>query len=330
MLSNVLALARRIRRSNRFKSAAGLPKRLRVMAVQRANKGVFSIEIESRTGFFAIMQMVLFILVYCEEKGLFPDIGAAGGIYGEPTATVDWFRQLFDGVRLPDASTGDRLARRVSIRTSKIKDLSELGFRSQYEMRLSLSAASDLFNRTYRPTASVCGEVDSIAKRLGISSKTLAVHYRGTDKVHEAKATPWPFMCEAIEAILHNRPDLANIFLATDDGHFSEYLRHHPFKVPVITAPAQYLPKGNVPIHFSGHPGLAIGREALITCLLLARCGFLLKTASYLSAWAKIFNPALDVWLISPSIGLGFFPDRALWADQISGKIAFPGLSVTD
>jgi hypothetical protein len=94
-------------------------------------------------------------------------------------------------------------------------------------------------------------------------------------------------------------------------------------------APATYLPKGNTPIHFSGHPGLAIGREALVTCLLLARCGFLLKTASYLSAWAKIFNPSLDVLLISPTLGTGFFPDRALWADQLSGKAAFAGLSIT-
>jgi hypothetical protein len=325
MLSKALSLARRIRRSGRFKSTAGLPKRLLVKLAQRRNKGIFSIEIESRIGFFAIMQMILFILVYCEEKGLFPDVGAAGGIYGEPTAKVDWFRQLFDCIREPGSAIADRLRRRSGISTSKIKDISELGFRSQYEMGLTLAGASELFNRTYRPNAGVVEEVASIAKRLGISRSTLAVHFRGTDKVHEAAPMPWATVCERVEAVLRNRPDLTEIFLATDDVGFAEFFKRHPFGLPVIAAPAKYLPKGNTPIHFSGHPGLAIGREALITCLLLAECGFLVKTPSYLSAWSKILNPSLDVWLISPSIGAGFFPDRVLWADQLSGKAKFPG-----
>jgi hypothetical protein len=323
MLSNILALARRIRRSDPFKSVVGIPKRLQMNSIQRTNKGIFSIEIESRTGFFAIMQMILFILVYCKEKGLFPDISAAGGIYGEPTAKVDWFRQLFDTLREPEGAVADRLAERSSIRKSKIKDVSELGFRAHYEMRLSLAAASSLFNGTYRPTADVRAEVDSIAKGLGISQSTLAVHYRGTDKVHEAEPIPWQVVCERVETIARKRPQLTEIFLATDDVQFAEFFQSYPFKLPVLLAPAAYLPKGNTPVHFSGHPGLAIGREALITCLLLARCGFLLKTASYLSGWAKIFNPSLDVWLISPQIGNGFFPDRALWSDQLSGKVNF-------
>jgi hypothetical protein len=82
------------------------------------------------------------------------------------------------------------------------------------------------------------------------------------------------------------------------------------------------MPKGGRPIHYSGYPGLEIGREALVTCLLLSRCGFLVKTPSYLSAWAKIFNPGLPVWLITPaSLGDEMFPDRALWREQESGKI---------
>jgi hypothetical protein len=31
-------------------------------------------------------------------------------------------------------------------------------------------------------------------------------------------------------------------------------------------------------VHFSGRPGLSIGREALIASLLLAHCGYLVKT----------------------------------------------------
>jgi hypothetical protein len=108
--------------------------------------------------------------------------------------------------------------------------------------------------------------------------------------------------------------------LASDDAQFIEFFRTRAFRTPVTVIPATYMPKGDTPIHFSGHPGLAIGREALVTCLLLARCGLLIKTPSYLSAWAKIFNPSLPVWLISSPLGKGYFPDRVLWLDQQSGK----------
>jgi hypothetical protein len=190
-------------------------------------------------------------------------------------------------------------------------------------MRLSLAEASELFNGHYRPAPAVRAEVESIVKRIGISETTLAVHYRGTDKVHEAGQVSWSVVCERVATLASTRPQLTELFLATDEVEFAEYFKNWPFKLPVIVAPAEFLPVGNRPVHFSGHPGLAIGREALVTCLLLARCGFLFKTSSYLSAWAKIFNPALPVWLISPQIGTGFFPDRALWHDQQSGKAAF-------
>lgn len=322
MASRLLSIARKIRRSDAFKNTVATPKRLAVKTQQRLNRGIFSVEIRGNSGFFAIMQMILFILMHCRDHDLYPDISAKGGIYGEETGTVDWFAELFETIARPSPLIADRLSKRTDIRTAKISDGSELGFRSRYEMRLSLAEASEIFNGRYRPAAAVRIDVESMAKRIGISGKTLAVHYRGTDKVHEAGQVPWSTVCERVAAIASNKPQLTELFLATDEVGFVEYFKNWPFKLPVIVAPAEYLPVGNRPVHFSGHPGLAIGREALITCLLLARAGFLLKTPSYLSGWAKIFNPALPVWLISPPIGIGFFPDRALWHDQQAGEIA--------
>jgi hypothetical protein len=321
----LLSIARNIRRSNAFKNAVAAPKRLAVKRQQRLNKGIFSVEIQANSGFFAIMQMILFILVHCRNHGLYPDISAKGGTYGEETGTIDWFAELFENIARPPRLIADRLSTRADVRTARIRDGSELGFRSRYEMQLSLAEASELFNGRYRPAAAVRTEVESIVKRIGISDQTLAVHYRGTDKVHEAGQVPWSAVCECVATAARGRPRLRQLFLATDEVEFAEYFKKWPFKLPVIVAPAEFLPVGNRPVHFSGHPGLAIGREALITCLLLARCGFLLKTSSYLSGWAKIFNPALPVWLISPPIGAGFFPDRALWHDQQAGKIALSG-----
>jgi hypothetical protein len=323
MLSNILSMARKVRRSEHFKSLVATRKRMSIKARQRLNEGIFSIEIEAKLGFFGVMQMILFVLVYCEENALWPDISAKGGIYGDETATVDWFRVLFDCLRTPPPAIARRLRDRSAIRTSKIRDVSELGFRTDYEMSLSLAKASSLFNEYYRPARDVVANVDSISQNLGISKATLGVHFRGTDKVHEAGPVSWTLLCKSVEKIAAQRPELTAILLASDDVAFIEFFKHHSFALPLILAPAAYMPKGSRPIHFSGHPGLAIGREALVTCLLLARCGFLVKTASYLSGWAKIFNPSLPVWLLSPQLGRGYFPDRALWSDQMLGRVNF-------
>lgn len=323
VMSKAVSVAKKIRRSGEFKSAVTTPKRLVVAARQRANKGIYSIEIAAKYGFFAIMQTILLILVFCEKNNLYPDISAKGGIYGDRSGTVDWFGRLFESLKSPEPSLAQRLNNRSDIHTSRVKGNEEMGLGAPFDMSLTLAEASAVFNGHYRPRADVLTQVDSICNGLGISPSTLAVHYRGTDKIYEAGKVPLEVMLEAVEKIVGARPVLTNIVLASDETAFIESFQRHPFKIPVSVIPATYMPRGQTPVHFSGHPGLAIGREALLTCLILSRCGFLIKTASHLSAWAKVFNPSLPTWLISPQFGRGYFPDRVLWLDQESGRHGF-------
>ena len=113
--------------------------------------------------------MILYILIYCDENGLYPDITAKGGLYGEKTATVDWFGQLFEAVHIPTPTNVARLANRSKIRTSHVKGGEQLGLRARYEAGLSLSAASALFNKYYRPSAATVAEVDLLSQKLGVS-----------------------------------------------------------------------------------------------------------------------------------------------------------------
>lgn len=83
MLRKVVDRAKQIRRSEGFKHSVATPRRLSLHATQRLNRGVFSIEIQENSGFFSVMQMVLFILMYCDEKCLTPSISARGGLYGD-------------------------------------------------------------------------------------------------------------------------------------------------------------------------------------------------------------------------------------------------------
>jgi hypothetical protein len=55
------------------------------------------------------------------------------------------------------------------------------------------------------------------------------------------------------------------------------------------------------------------GEGALIDCLLLSRCNTLIRTTSFLSAWASIFNPKLPIVLVNrPYPNKFWFPESAL------------------
>lgn len=310
MYRDVIDLVRKVRRSEGFKHLIGTPARVAVHTRQRLNKGVFAIDIYEVSGFFSVLQMVLFILMHCEEKRLTPKISARGRIYGDPEGKVDWFSELFETVReSPVALQPEK------IRTSKVNDLVHLGFRKKYERQLRIERASKLFLSYYRPAPHIVEEVSAISQALELGESTLGVHYRGTDKKHEAETISWERFCTVVASVLASHPHLTNIFISSDEPEFIDYFLQWPFDVPVREAPVKYLATGNVPVHFAGYPGLEIAREALLSSLLLSNCGYLVKTPSYLSAWSKIFNPTLPVMLVSPPRPDAFwFPDSELWA----------------
>ncbi|MEZ0603784.1 hypothetical protein ACAX43_16745 [Paraburkholderia sp. IW21] len=313
MLRKVVDRAKQIRRSEGFKHSVATPRRISLHATQRLNRGVFAIEIQENSGFFSVMQMVLFILMYCDEKCLTPCISARGGLYGDAEGRMDWFSAFFEPVRT--AAAGGVVTRKI--RTSTVRDLVQLGFRQRYEARLRLRSASELFFAHYRPAAHIFEEVDSICQKLEVGASTLGAHFRGTDKTLEAVPVSWGGFCRQVESALTENPQLTNIFVSSDEQAFIDFFVAWPFNIPVRVAPAKLLASGSTPVHFSGYPGLEIGREALVSSLLLANCGLLVKTPSYLSAWSKIFNPSLPVKLVSPPRPDAFwFPDSRLWLEQ--------------
>src|SRR5260370_10091163 len=169
--------------------------------MQRLIKGGFAIETQENSGFFSVMQMILFILMYCAEKGMTQRISARGGIYGDPLGEMDWFSAYFETVRTPTEAASTQ-----KVRTSTVRDLVQLGLRQRYETRLQLKSASDLFLSHYRPAAHIADEVSSICKRLEISKSTLGAHFRGTNK----KLKPIPVSrqksSQLVESVLEQNP----------------------------------------------------------------------------------------------------------------------------
>lgn len=274
-------------RSDGFKTLLGLPQRPFFYTLQFRNRPLFSVDIHASMGFFAVLQMVLFVLMYCEEKKLLPDISAHGGIYGDAAGEVDWFALYFERVKRYELDIENRLARRKNLVAAKLFNVQQLGLRSRYEKYLRLEEASRLFCEYYSPTAEILREVDSIAADLSISSNTLGLHYRGTDKSSEAGRVSWEAFVHAIRNTIICDPKITRILLSSDEQQFLEFVQAQNLACPVNIIPSMHLSTNGKPVHFSQLDGLQIGREALVSSLLLSRCGLLLKTASYLSAWSK-------------------------------------------
>ena len=305
--------------SDMFKRLVAFPRRPVILAKQYRNKPIFSVEVCATSGLFAILQLVLFILTHCKEKGLLPDISARGGLYGDADGRIDWFARCFERTKSFGPAIEHRILRKDRLWTARVSNVQQLGFRRRYEEKLELKEASRLFLEYYRPSSSIRSEVDSLVRKFSVHDFTLGVHYRGTDKAHEAGRVSWNTICDAVKKTLAEEPRITGILVSSDEPQFLDYVRQQGFACPVNVVPSSYLSINGKPVHYSGHDGLQIGREALVASLLLSRCGFLVKTASYLSAWSKIFNPELKVLLISPpGVWPIWFPDRALWASQRS------------
>jgi hypothetical protein len=140
---------------------------------------------------------------------------------------------------------------------------------------------------------------DRIVKQADSFSlnNTLGVHYRGTDKQTETfdsnPITQDQYLALVIE-FLANRPDIEQVFAATDEFTFVDKLRS-AISLPIINL-------GEVGFHkeTSANP-MEKADRALLDCVLLSRCATALQTSSALPSFAKIFNPDLEMYRCAAS-----------------------------
>ena len=176
---------------------------------------------------------------------------------------------------------------------------------------LTFERARSLFFGYVRLRDDVVGEVDATLDSLFEGRPSLGVHYRGTDKRSEADLVPHERMFRAIDAELARGPADAKLFVATDEQAFLDQCVAR-YGVRTVSLPDHRRSTDDRPVHV--HPdgdGYSLGRDALFNCLALAQCNRVLKTASILSAWAKVFNPATRHPHAEPSAGESIVFSRA-------------------
>lgn len=282
--------------------------RVRAVAAANERKGVFCVDLRTDNGLGARLQSTLEILAYCDEHGLAPAIRFSS---------------------LKDNSGIDYLPPLLSIRGSAppqggafavIQTVPELGFPVDYDKTLTLQRAHELVSKYLVVHPSIADELNGFWSRSFSSDRVLGVHYRGTDKGSEAAPVTFDKVIRNVEDQLSRDPSVTEVLVASDDAKFVSALSTAGLRCPVRSRDDAYRSSDGKPVHHGGAiDRSAVFRDALVNCLLLSRCCFLVKTASFLSDWACVWRPELPILLLNrPYSDKLWFPARVLverWVD---------------
>jgi hypothetical protein len=263
----------------------------------RANEGVCSVEIAAPHGFFGQMAWCLSILQYCELHGLIPDIRLTGDLYLDHKRGPNWLDYYFD-VSTPISR--EEVVRRVSY-TKKIHHMQEMG--PPIVPRISLDEGARIFRKYVSLKSQLDELVDDFWKTLNVNGPVLGVHYRGTDKTTEAPRVSWDHCLKVLLDYTRIHPTIKAVFVASDEQKFIDFIGQSVAGIPVYAYSDHYRSNDSngPPVHRMaiGEGGYEKGEDALVNALLLSRCSTLIRTTSFLSAWASIFTPDLKVILLN-------------------------------
>jgi hypothetical protein len=140
-------------------------------------------------------------------------------------------------------------------------------------------------------------KIDAFVRRNFEGVFVIGIHYRGTDKSLEAPLIPYGEVAAAIrEAIDAIKPRRYQLFVATDEQAFIDYINN------LFPARSTYRDifrsLDGEPIHVGRPDNFQSGEDAVVDCLLLSRCDYLIRTASNLGLCATFLNPGMPVKLL--------------------------------
>jgi hypothetical protein len=270
------------------------------------NAPIFAADLNGRQGFGSTLTWAAGVLAYCEEHDLRPSMLFTNNVYA-PHPGDDWLQSYFELVRPMEQLPRERYVPQ-SVHMSK-----RLWPTFQ---KLSIERCHRLFFGSFDFRPEFYAMVDSFCAEHGIGEQTIGVHFRGTDKRLEAARTPW----ETIAAQVSSRlgANYTNIFVATDEPEFLDFMRKQFAGTVVIDLDCQEIFSGKTAHLSTGDPTVKAS-EAIQTIITLSRCGILIRTRSHLSAWAKILKPSLPTvvfgeMLAGDQIG---FPENAIYTDAV-------------
>lgn len=256
-----------------------------------AKTGPFLVNDYGWSGMFAAFSGVLGSLdVY--ESGNYAGIkiDMVGGVYLDPARGSNWWEYYFEPINVGDESAPHQVF--------TLSDHLILAGRGFFMPR---HRAFELIQRYIHVKPHILEKVNEFAEDYFNDCFVIGVHHRGTDKVVEQPLVPYAKTIATLNAVIEQltREQAVHlrIFVATDDSHFLNYMLNlYPdlvvFKDHVRSDNDQPLHYGNDDKYQSIYQK---GEEALLDCLLLSRCNFLIRPDSSLSIMADHFNPDMPM-----------------------------------
>jgi hypothetical protein len=219
-------------------------------------------------------------------------------VYGTRTDGELW-RHFFEPLAFPNSPDDERA-------TWRYADLSMTGLHA-YDMYKRGSRWRTQYGRAFAEHVHVREglrhRAHDLWKDCGVSVRSIGVHYRHPDHGHEC-----PRPIPPIEAFIDRTRSLlggdsrASVILATDvhdavdsfRAAFGDRLLVQPGVARIHAHERQHSP--NKP------PSIALGEQAMIDALLLARCDVLLHTVSNLATAVGYMNPKLRMVYCEPRL----------------------------
>lgn len=287
---------------------------------------ILIVRIENPTlGMFAHLRWCLDFLCLCEEHGLEPYFILASPQYRDPERGPNWFDYFFVHAHL---SEEDRKAveERISRgRVRRIRWSDDILYRA-YDDELTLQGAHRLLQKYIRIQPWVQEKADRFARHHLDGRQVLGVHYRGTDRGSEAPKASYDSMADLVRRYLDQAPATEAVFVATDESGFIGYIQESFPDVEVVRYQVSQISDDDTPIQaMAGADPYLRGEEALLDCLLLSRCSYLIKSPSLLSAWSVLLAPDLPVTMVNARYPWErAFPDDLFPVDDIPHRRAAP------
>lgn len=276
--------------------------------IDQWNKGIFS------QGYGWLLY-VLHIFINYLDKGINPNIVIRSGVYGDPKNKYNIIPSLLELNYIPNDNNGLKILEineMTSINKDIIISLSKLCRDNLNTNQCSnFQKIHDDFFRIFKIPKNINTVVESFVDNLK-HDIVLGVHYRGTDKNRHPEQTSHVSYDEFVTIIndfIISRK-ITCLFVATDEEPFLNYLKKSFSKIKIVYY-KQYRTQGgikNIHHHHKEEDNITLGMNAIIDALILSKCSYVLKNQSQLSAWAKIFNPNLEIYRIS-AIKVLWYPD---------------------
>ena len=243
--------------------------------------------------FGQVLLWVFELLPWLAARGIQPAWHVASTLYGDG-AGAPVLPGVFDLAYTPPA----RVTHRRSLLWARVWHTSALGG--------DWAGVHALWTRHFKVPARIEAQADAV----GLPAGCLGLHFRGTDKNRQTidtNAVGVDDFLALAAAFVDEHPGIACVFVASDEPGLQ-------------AAAAARFPRlevrglGDVPFHKAGAPAAYPGKadRALLDCVLLSRCRYVLKCSSALSGFAKVLNPQLECYRVAACkmfADIPYFPD---------------------